>query len=59
MLPELPDAAGGMFPGSLIGDHNKLHLISDLQDLPTLHLGHVEEQFLALVLLVGEESELT
>ena len=48
-----------MFPGPLVCDYNKLHLVSHLEDLPALNLGHVEEQLLALVLLVGKESKLS
>ena len=59
MLPELPDAAGGVFPGPLIGHHHELHLVSHLEDLSALHLRHVEKQLLALVLLVGKESKLS
>jgi len=39
--------------------HNtgKEHLLY-LEDLPALNLAHVEEELLALLLLVGQESEL-
>ena len=48
-----------MFPGPLVGDHHKLHLVPDLENLPALDLGHVEEEFLPLLLFIGQESELT
>ena len=57
--PELPDTAGGVFPGSLVGDHHELHLVPNLENLPALDLGHVEEEFLPLLLFIGQESELT
>ena len=57
--PELPDTACGVFPGSLVGDHHELHLVPDLENLPALNLGHVEEEFLPLLLFIGQESELT
>jgi hypothetical protein len=57
-IPELPDAAGGVLSGALVGDDDELDLVALLQDLAALHLAHVEEQLLALVHLVAEEPEL-
>ena len=57
--PELPDAACGVFPRPLVCHNHELNLVPDLEDLPALHLGHVEEELLPLLLLVREESKLT
>ena len=42
-LPELPDTAGRVFSCPLVGHHNELHLVSNLEDFSSLNLGHVEE----------------
>ena len=41
--PELPHAARWVLPSPLVGHNHELHLVTDLEDLATLNLGHVEE----------------
>jgi hypothetical protein len=43
----------------MYGNPNCSYCVAYLESLSALHLAHVEEELLALLLLVGQEPELT
>ena len=56
-LPDLANGNCGVLPGPLVGDDDELDLVALLEDLVLLDLAGVEEQLLALLNLVAQESE--